>query len=186
MSRESSYPSYLVRIRQTKHILLLLLGDSLFSPGNNNYIKTNAESQTNVWPHRETYFEYPTGRFSHDHLIPDFIGNTGPICGVSKLVDAAAAFLLPGNYEFTVMLEFSSSTGYTFERTATKLQEGVIGVKARFSTENHIPVKASHRFQESVVGGSPYRGIFSCGGKRTVKEYVFVQEPEALQPQNIV
>lgn len=53
---------------------LFVFGDSFFDPGNNNYIKTTTLDQANFWPYGETYFKYPTGRFSDGRLISDFIG----------------------------------------------------------------------------------------------------------------
>ncbi|XP_022843224.1 GDSL esterase/lipase 5 [Olea europaea var. sylvestris] len=52
---------------------LFVFGDSFFDPGNNNYIKTTTLDQANFWPYGETYFKYPTGRFSDGRLISDFI-----------------------------------------------------------------------------------------------------------------
>lgn len=52
---------------------LFVFGDSLFDPGNNNYINTTTEYQANWWPYGESFFKYPTGRFSDGRLIPDFI-----------------------------------------------------------------------------------------------------------------
>uniref|UniRef100_M1D3H3 Zinc finger protein n=1 Tax=Solanum tuberosum TaxID=4113 RepID=M1D3H3_SOLTU len=53
---------------------LFVFGDSLFDPGNNNYINTTTEYQANWRPYGESFFKYPTGRFSDGRLIPDFIG----------------------------------------------------------------------------------------------------------------
>ncbi|XP_016462207.2 GDSL lipase-like [Nicotiana tabacum] len=52
---------------------LFVFGDSLFDPGNNNYINTTTEFQANWRPYGESYFKYPTGRFCDGRLIPDFI-----------------------------------------------------------------------------------------------------------------
>lgn len=52
---------------------LFVFGDSLFDPGNNNYINTTTEYQANWRPYGESFFKYPTGRFSDGRLIPDFI-----------------------------------------------------------------------------------------------------------------
>ncbi|GJS09778.1 retrotransposon protein, putative, ty1-copia subclass [Tanacetum coccineum] len=49
-------------------------GDSLFDPGNNNYINTTPVFQANYLPYGESYFSPPTGRFSNGHLISDFSG----------------------------------------------------------------------------------------------------------------
>ncbi|CAH1418142.1 unnamed protein product [Lactuca virosa] len=56
-----------------KHVALFIFGDSLFDPGNNNYINTTTDQQANFWPYGESYFNQPTGRFSNGRLISDFI-----------------------------------------------------------------------------------------------------------------
>lgn len=53
---------------------LFIFGDSFFDSGNNNYISTTTLDQANFWPYGETYFNFPTGRFSDGRLISDFIG----------------------------------------------------------------------------------------------------------------
>lgn len=53
---------------------LFVFGDSVFDPGNNNYINTTTEFLANWRPYGESFFNYPTGRFCDGRLIPDFIG----------------------------------------------------------------------------------------------------------------
>ncbi|XP_024973443.1 GDSL esterase/lipase 5-like isoform X2 [Cynara cardunculus var. scolymus] len=50
-----------------------IFGDSFFDPGNNNYINTTTLDQSNFPPYGQTYFHFPTGRFSDGRIIPDFI-----------------------------------------------------------------------------------------------------------------
>ncbi|WMV57407.1 hypothetical protein MTR67_050792 [Solanum verrucosum] len=52
---------------------LFIFGDSFFDVGNNNYINTTTLDQANFEPYGETYFKFPTGRFSDGRLISDFI-----------------------------------------------------------------------------------------------------------------
>ncbi|CAK9149670.1 unnamed protein product [Ilex paraguariensis] len=59
--------------QNNKHAALFIFGDSLFDPGNNNYINTTINFQANFWPYGESFFKYPTGRFCDGRLIPDFI-----------------------------------------------------------------------------------------------------------------
>ncbi|XP_062087914.1 GDSL esterase/lipase 1-like [Humulus lupulus] len=56
-----------------KHVAFFVFGDSLYDPGNNNYINTTADYQANFCPYGKTFFHFPTGRFSDGRLIPDFI-----------------------------------------------------------------------------------------------------------------
>jgi len=69
--------------RPKEHAALFVFGDSLFDVGNNNYINTTADYQANYSPYGETFFKYPTGRFSDGRVLPDFIGihyNFGFMC----------------------------------------------------------------------------------------------------------
>ncbi|KAM3359319.1 GDSL esterase/lipase 5 isoform X1 [Capsicum galapagoense] len=52
---------------------LFIFGDSFLDVGNNNYINTSTLDQANFWPYGETYFKFPTGRFSDGRLVSDFI-----------------------------------------------------------------------------------------------------------------
>lgn len=52
---------------------LFVFGDSLFDPGNNNYINTTTQFQSNWWLYGESFFNPPTGRFCDGRIIPDFI-----------------------------------------------------------------------------------------------------------------
>ncbi|XP_062008812.1 GDSL lipase-like [Rosa rugosa] len=58
---------------QKRHAALYVFGDSLFDPGNNNYISTTNDYKADWSPYGETFFKYPTGRFCDGRLIPDFI-----------------------------------------------------------------------------------------------------------------
>lgn len=57
-----------------EHVALFIFGDSILDVGNNNYINTTIRS--NYYPYGETFFKYPTGRFSDGRLIPDFLGKS--------------------------------------------------------------------------------------------------------------
>ena len=57
------------------HVAMFVFGDSLYDPGNNNYINTTTSFQANFPPYGQSYFRVPTGRFSDGRLIPDFISN---------------------------------------------------------------------------------------------------------------
>ncbi|KAK4708525.1 hypothetical protein R3W88_029450 [Solanum pinnatisectum] len=54
-------------------VSLFVFGDSILDPGNNNYINTTRDYQSNWWPYGESFFKYPTGRPSDGRLIFDFI-----------------------------------------------------------------------------------------------------------------
>ncbi|KAF7136047.1 hypothetical protein RHSIM_Rhsim08G0242900 [Rhododendron simsii] len=52
---------------------LYVFGDSFLDSGNNDYINTTALYLANFWPYGETFFHFPTGRFSDGRLMSDFI-----------------------------------------------------------------------------------------------------------------
>ena len=62
LSPMSSYAQY-----------FFIFGDSLNDPGNNQFISDDFPSYSP--PYGETYFGYPTGRFSDGRVPADFIGN---------------------------------------------------------------------------------------------------------------
>ncbi|XP_039008206.1 GDSL lipase-like [Hibiscus syriacus] len=82
------------------HVALFIFGDSLFDPGNNNYINTTTVFQANFIPYGETFFKYPTGRFSDGRLIPDFIAQFAGL--------VIPAYLKPGKHKFTDGVNFAS------------------------------------------------------------------------------
>lgn len=55
-------------------VAFFIFGDSYLDAGNNNYINTSTLDQANFRPYGETYFKFPTGRFSDGRLMSDFIG----------------------------------------------------------------------------------------------------------------
>ena len=65
------------------HVALFIFGDSFFDAGNNNYINTTTGFQANFGPYGESFFKYPTGRFSDGRIIPDFIGKINIKCYIS-------------------------------------------------------------------------------------------------------
>ncbi|KAH6793300.1 GDSL-motif lipase 5 [Perilla frutescens var. hirtella] len=72
---------------------LFVFGDSIFDPGNNNYINTTTLDQANFLPYGESYFAHPTGRFSDGRLISDFIAEHAKLPLIPP-------YLQPRNYQY--------------------------------------------------------------------------------------
>nr|XP_023881937.1 GDSL esterase/lipase 5 [Quercus suber]POE73701.1 gdsl esterase/lipase 5 [Quercus suber] len=84
------------------HVALFIFGDSFFDAGNNNYINTTTLDQANFWPYGETYFKFPTGRFSDGRLISDFIAEYAKLPLISP-------FLQPGYNQYYHGVNFASA-----------------------------------------------------------------------------
>ncbi|KAK6911810.1 GDSL lipase/esterase [Dillenia turbinata] len=59
--------------RLKNQVGLFVFGDSLFDPGNNQYVNGSRKDSSNNWPYGESYFKHPTGRLSDGLIVPDFI-----------------------------------------------------------------------------------------------------------------
>ncbi|XP_030466631.2 GDSL esterase/lipase 5-like [Syzygium oleosum] len=69
----SLFASICCNHQSRKDAALFIFGDSINDAGTNNYINTTAFFRANFPPYGETFFRYPTGRFSDGRLIVDFI-----------------------------------------------------------------------------------------------------------------
>ncbi|XAR49844.1 hypothetical protein NMG60_11004001, partial [Bertholletia excelsa] len=85
-----------------KRVALFIFGDSNYDAGNNNYINTITSFQANFPPYGETFFHYPTGRFSDGRLISDFIAE------YAKL-PLLPPYKQPGDHNFSYGVNFASS-----------------------------------------------------------------------------
>ncbi|KAK7841648.1 GDSL esterase/lipase 1-like [Quercus suber] len=84
-----------------QHVALFIFGDSIFDAGNNDYINTTTDNLANYGPYGETFFNYPTGRFSNGRLIPDFIAEFAKLPFITPL-------LYPGYHQYTDGSNFAS------------------------------------------------------------------------------
>ncbi|KAJ9190451.1 hypothetical protein P3X46_001653 [Hevea brasiliensis] len=57
----------------SKHVALFVFGDSVFDPGNNQFRNIPNDSKANFWPYGETFFHFPTGRYTDGRILPDFL-----------------------------------------------------------------------------------------------------------------
>ncbi|KAK1376296.1 GDSL esterase/lipase 1-like [Heracleum sosnowskyi] len=89
---------------------LFVFGDSLYDPGNNNYISKNNTFKANFWPYGESFFTEPTGRFSDGRLIPDFI------CEYAGL-PIIPPYLQPGKHHFVYGANFASGGAGALDET---------------------------------------------------------------------
>nr|POE60352.1 gdsl esterase/lipase 5 [Quercus suber] len=92
-----------MRTQQVNEVYnIMSLRDSLVDAGNNNYINSTTEVQANYGPYGETFFKYPTGRFSNGRIIPDFIAEFANLPFITP-------YLYPGYHQYTDGANFASA-----------------------------------------------------------------------------
>ncbi|KAL5583405.1 hypothetical protein UlMin_015847 [Ulmus minor] len=139
-----------------KRVALFVFGDSLFDPGNNNYINTTTEYQANFWPYGESFFRVPTGRFSDGRLIPDFISE------FAKL-PLIPAYLKPGIKDYSYGVNFASGGAGALVESH---QGFVIDLKTQLSYFKKVKKQLKHKLGgekgKALLSSAVY--LFSVGG----------------------
>ncbi|QCE13401.1 zeta-carotene desaturase [Vigna unguiculata] len=115
-------------ICQPKEAALFVFGDSIFDAGNNNYINTTADNYANFFPYGETFFNYPTGRFSDGRVIPDFLAEYAKLPLIQP-------YLFPGNQRYVDGVNFASAGAGALVETHQGL---VIDLKTQLSYFNRV------------------------------------------------
>ncbi|TQE08704.1 hypothetical protein C1H46_005688 [Malus baccata] len=143
-------------VLQKKHAALFIFGDSLYDPGNNNYINTTTDFQANWVPYGETFFKYPTGRFCDGRLIPDFLAQ------YAKL-PIIPAYLQPGLNNYTNGVNFASGGAGALVESH---QGFVIDLKTQISQFRKVEKQLRHKLGDAqaytVLSEAVY--IISIGG----------------------
>ncbi|GAB4841937.1 hypothetical protein Ancab_011894 [Ancistrocladus abbreviatus] len=83
---------------------LFVFGDSLFDPGNNNYLNSSTGmgmGQATTWPYGETFFKHPTGRLSDGRIVPDFIGHNETTLRCPSLYYGIWSYIILINFQVT-------------------------------------------------------------------------------------
>ncbi|XP_023529071.1 GDSL esterase/lipase 2-like [Cucurbita pepo subsp. pepo] len=105
---------------------LFIFGDSLFDAGNNNYINTSFKA--NFLPYGQSFFKFPTGRFSDGRLIPDFIAKYANL-------PLILPYLHPMNKNYVHGVNFASAGAGALAETHQGL---VIDLKTQLSYFNKV------------------------------------------------
>ncbi|XP_015902184.3 GDSL esterase/lipase 1 isoform X3 [Ziziphus jujuba] len=152
-----------------RHRALFIFGDSQFDPGNNNYFNTT--SKADFWPYGETFFHYPTGRFSDGLLVPDFIAEYAKLPLIPP-------YLQPGDVDqFIFGANFASGGAGALKETRAGL---VIDLKTQLGYFKNVSrllrQKLGDEEAESLVSRAVY--LFSIGGN----DYLFPFETNSSIP----
>ncbi|GLT59999.1 hypothetical protein SLA2020_327900 [Shorea laevis] len=132
-----------------------IFGDSFLDVGNNNFINTTTLDQANFWPYGETYFKFPTGRFSDGRLLPDFIAKYAKLPLIPP-------FLQPGFHRYYNGVNFASAGAGALVET---FQGDVIGLKTQLryfkKVEKRLTRKLGNDEGKMTVSKAVY--LFSIG-----------------------
>ncbi|XP_027117555.1 GDSL esterase/lipase 1 [Coffea arabica] len=145
------HPKPPVALHPKSPVALIVFGDSLFDPGNNNYIKTTTTFQANFPPYGETYFKSPTGRFTNGRTIPDFIAEFAKLSLISP-------YLQTGHHEvLTKGVNFASGGAGALVETN---KGSVISLHMQFNNfreaNKQLRLKVGKRAARRVVKNAVY------------------------------
>ncbi|KAL5755477.1 hypothetical protein ACOSQ2_020226 [Xanthoceras sorbifolium] len=154
--------------------LLFVIGDSLFDPGNNQYLMNGSKSPATSYPYGISMHNHSTGRLSDGLIVPDFIG-----LFANKKVPPP--FLKPGA-NFSDGVNFASAGARVLEVHST----GVMNLKIQLSNLDKvvksIAEKVGHEEAKKVLMRSVY--LISLGGN---DYFGFnTDNPNATQSERIV
>lgn len=139
-----------------KRLAFFIFGDSFFDPGNNNFINTTQDFRANFTPYGETFFKYPTGRFSDGRLIPDFIAEYANL-------PLIPAYLDPRNKLYIHGVNFASGGGGALVETHRGFAIDIETQLRYFKkVERSVRKKLGDSRAYSLFSNSVY--MFSIGG----------------------
>ncbi|KAK0572571.1 hypothetical protein LWI29_033645 [Acer saccharum] len=92
-----------------------IIGDSLYDPGNNNFLNVSVSYKADYPPYGETFFKYSTGRFCDGRLIPDFIAHHANLSLWRPYLDQ------PGKHQFLNGANFASAGATVFPYLSPEL-----------------------------------------------------------------
>ncbi|KAM7471902.1 hypothetical protein LguiA_010085 [Lonicera macranthoides] len=145
-------------------VALFIFGDSLYDPGNNNYINTTTDFLANFSPYGETFFNYPTGRFSDGRLIPDFIAEYAKLPIIPPYLQSG------DHHHFVYGANFASGGGGALDETYAGL---VINLKTQMTyfkqVKKQLKQKLGSQEAKQLLFNSVY--LVSIGGNDYLSTY---------------
>ncbi|KAL3511574.1 hypothetical protein ACH5RR_024291 [Cinchona calisaya] len=136
-----------------------VFGDSFFDPGNNNYINTTTDFQANFPPYGESFFKYPTGRFSDGRTIPDFIAEYANL-------PLLPPYLEPASYGHDQWLDYGANFASGGAGALAETYEGfVVSLKMQLrnfeKVEKQLRLDIGEKGANGLVSNAVY--LFSIG-----------------------
>ncbi|CAI9108823.1 OLC1v1008517C3 [Oldenlandia corymbosa var. corymbosa] len=144
----------------TNHAILIVFGESLFDPGNNNYINTSTNFQANFPPYGETFFKYPTGRYTNGRTIPDFIAEFANLPLIPP-------FLEPHHHHHHHHVAYGYNFASSGAGALSETNSGLVidlhkQLKYFKKVRNHLKAKLGERESDKVLANAVF--LLSIGG----------------------
>ncbi|CAM8993781.1 unnamed protein product [Rhodiola kirilowii] len=154
---------------------LFVFGDSLFDPGNNQYLNSTSEQGTaTTWPYGQTYFKRATGRLSDGRIVPDFVAQFARL-------PILAPYLQPGTKNLTLGTNFASAGAGVLSET----HPGTISLREQLSYFKDVDKKLKDQMgaaaTKKLLMDAVY--LFSMGGNDYFSFYMSHSKAAATQPQ---
>ncbi|CAL5443695.1 unnamed protein product [Camellia sinensis] len=145
-------------VKPTKKSALFVFGDSLFDPGNNQYINGSKPGASSYYPYGQTFFNHPTGRLSDGRIVPDFIA-------LFAKLPMLTPYLQPGGeHDFTAGTNFASAGACALD--APHPQMAAIDLNEQLSyfkkVEEWLKQKLGNEEAKKLLKRAVY--LFSIGG----------------------
>ncbi|XP_047342465.1 GDSL esterase/lipase 5 [Impatiens glandulifera] len=134
---------------------IFIFGDSFFDSGNNNYINTTTLDQANFWPYGETFFKFPTGRFSDGRHIADFIAEFAKVALVPPFLQLKSENRF--NYNAAAGVNFASAGAGALVQT---FQGSVIPLKTQLKFFKEVSERLRHQEGKTVSKKTLSRSIY--------------------------
>ncbi|KAL8122743.1 GDSL lipase-like isoform X2 [Apium graveolens] len=154
---------------------LFVFGDSLYDPGNNNYISTtNTSFQANFWPYGKSYFSEPTGRFTDGRIIPDFI------CEYTGLL-LIPPYLQPGYHQYLYGANFASGGAGALDETSPGL---VVNLNTQLNQFKNIADQLKQRLGDEEASALLYKSVYmiSIG----INDYLSTSKRDSEQLRSMI
>ncbi|KAK9923824.1 hypothetical protein M0R45_032224 [Rubus argutus] len=159
---------------------LFVFGDSLFDPGNNQYLPniTFEDDPSITWPYGETFFHHPNGRLCDGRIVPDFIAKFANL-------PVLPPYLQPSPKNFTVGASFASAGSGVLVET----NPGTINLPLQLSYFKSVTELLQEQLGEeeakSLLASAVY--LISMGGNDYFTFYADYQEnaTESLQQEYV-
>ncbi|KAL5579654.1 hypothetical protein UlMin_012096 [Ulmus minor] len=135
------------------YVPFFIFGDSFLDAGNNNYINTSTLDQANFWPYGETYFKFPTGRFSDGRLVVDFIAEYAELPLIPP-------FLQPGFRQYYAGVNFASAGAGVLVET---FQGAVIDLRTQLRYFKKVENWLTHKLGKVEAEVTLSRAVYMFG-----------------------